>query len=191
MEKILHDRLVYEFLEAMDVDLAEEVRGGACEHCGNRLHRADFDRKPRGGPKEVMDRWIRRASFCCEKEGCRKRHTPPSVRFLGRKVYVGVVVVLVAAMMYGPNARRLAQLRDALGIDGRTLKRWRQWWLNAFVRKPFWKARRGRFMPVLDEAAMPFCLLDAFGATQRDGLIRLMEFLSPSTTDSRKEAAAM
>ena len=191
MEKILQDRLVYEFLEAVDADLAEGVRSSACEHCGSRLHRSDFERKPRGGPKEVMDRWDSRESFCCEKEGCRKRHTPPSVRFLGRKVYVGVVVVLVAAMMHGPKARRLAQLREALGIDGRTLKRWRQWWLDAFVRKPFWKARRGRFMPVLDEEAMPFCLLVAFKATRREGLIRLMEFLSPSTTDSRKEAAAM
>lgn len=191
MEKILHDRSVYEFLEAVDADLAEEVRAGVCEHCGGRLHRADFDRKPRGGPREVMDRWGRRESFCCEKEGCRKRSTPPSVRFLGRKVYVGVVVVLVAAMMHGPNARRQASLHEALGIDGRTLKRWRQWWLSAFVRKPFWKARRGRFMPVLDEAAMPFCLVDRFAATCGEGLIRLMEFLSPSTTDSGKEAVAM
>jgi hypothetical protein len=191
MEKILQDRLVYQFLETVDADLAEAVRCGCCVHCGGRLDRADFARKPRGGPKEFMDRWTSRESFCCDNEGCRKRHTPPSARFLGRKVYVGVVVVLAAAMMHGLDAWRLAKLHDALGIDGRTLKRWRQWWLSDFVRKPFWKAHRGRFMPVLDEAAMPFCLLDAFNATRREGLIRLMEFLSPITTQSGKEAAAM
>jgi hypothetical protein len=191
MEKLLRERLVYEFLEDVDVDLAEGQRSGGCEECGSRLHRADFGRKPRGGPKEVMDRWNKRHSFCCEKEGCRNRHTPPSVRFLGRKVYVGVVVVLVAAMMHGPNARRVTQLRDALGIDGRTLARWRQWWLRIFVEKPFWKASRGRFMPVLDEAAMPFCLVDTFKATRREGVIKLMEFLCPSTTDSGKGVVAM
>ena len=191
MEKILKDRRIYEFLEEVDGDLAEGVRTGGCEECGSRLHRADFGRKPRGGPKEVMERWDKRDSFCCEKEGCRKRHTPPSVRFLGRKVYVGVVVVLVAAMMHGPKARRVAQLREALGIDGRTLARWRQWWLTTFVQKSFWKARRGWFMPVLDEAAMPFCLVDTFKAMRREGLIKLLKFLSPSTTDSWKGVAAM
>ena len=44
-----------------------------------------------------------RLSFCCDRDGCRKRATPPSVRFLGRKVYLGAVVVLVAAMRQGPR----------------------------------------------------------------------------------------
>jgi len=138
-----------------------------------------------------MERWAKRHSFCCEKEGCRKRHTPRSVRFLGRKVYVGVVVVLVGAMMHGPNARRVAGLHDALGLDKRTLKRWRGWWLEVFVTTPFWKVRRSRFMPVLDEAVMPFCLVEAFEGEQKKGLIRLMKFLAPITVGSWKEAGAM
>ena len=191
MEKILRDRRLYQFLEKADEHRAEALRLQGCVVCGSRLHRADYDRKPRGGPGEVMDRWDKRHSFCCEKEGCRKRHTPCSVRFLGRKVYVGVVVVLVAAMMHGPNARRVAQLHAALGIDSRTLEHWRQWWLELFVCTPFWKARRGRFMPVLDEAVIPFCLVEAFNADNRTGLIKLMEFLSPITTDSWKGVVAM
>ena len=191
MEKIFADRRLYQFLEKADGEQAETVRLGGCERCGSRLHRADYDRKPRGGPAEVMERWDRRLSFCCEKEGCRKRHTPPSVRFLGRKVYVGVVVVLVAAMLHGPNARRVAQLHAALGVDSRTLKHWRQWWKALFVRTPFWKAHRSRFMPVLDEAVMPFCLVEAFGADNRAGVIKLMEFLAPISTTSWKEVAAM
>jgi hypothetical protein len=189
MERLLRDGRLRKLLEHGDEDLARECQEGGCGVCGGVLHSAKYERKPRG--LEGVEGWDRRHSFCCEKEGCRKRHTPPSLRFLGRKVYVGVVVVLVAAMMHGPNARRVAQLRDALGIDRRTLARWRQWWLNTFVQKPFWKARRGRFMPVLDEAAMPFCLVDAFKATRREGLIRLMEFLSASTTDCGKGVAVM
>ncbi|NLS97786.1 MAG: hypothetical protein GXX96_37065 [Planctomycetaceae bacterium] len=38
-----------------------------------------------------------------DRDGCRKRTTPLSVRFLGRKVYLGAVVVLVAAMRQGPS----------------------------------------------------------------------------------------
>jgi len=191
MEKLLNDERLYQYFERIDKDRAEVMRDVGCRICGSRLHRADYDRKPRGGPAAVVDRWDKRASFCCERDGCRKRHTPPSVRFLGRKVYVGVVVVLVAAMMHGPNARRVAHLRDALGIDPRTLKRWRQWWLETFVRTPFWKAWRGRFMPVVDEARMPFCLVERFDADNRAGVIKLMEFLAPVSTGTRKGVIAM
>jgi hypothetical protein len=191
VEKIFRDRRLYQFLEKTDADRAEAVRLQGCGVCGSRLHRADYDRKPRGGPGEVMDRWDKRHSFCCEKEGCRKRHTPPSVRFLGRKVYAGVVIVLVAAMMHGPNVRRVTAVHAAVGVDTRTLKHWRQWWKEIFVGSPFWKMQRSRFMPVLDEAVMPFCLVEAFDADNRAGLIKLLEFLSPITTDSWKEAVAM
>ena len=81
------------------------------------------DRKPRGGPP-----WEVRFSFCCAKEGCRRRHTPGSVRFLGRRVYAGLIVVLVSAMLHGLNPERVQRLRKVLGIDWRTLGRWRQWW---------------------------------------------------------------
>ncbi len=192
MEKILRDKKLYDFLDRVDINLAEQVRQKGCEHCKEgKLHRADYGRKPRGGPGEIQDEWNKRYSFCCSREGCRKRKTPPSVRFLGRKVYLGVVVVLAAAMMHGPNAKRKGKLHAALGIDVRTLQRWRQWWLEVFVRKPFWKAKRARFMPVLDETVMPYCLVKRFKVFGRAGLIRLMEFLAPITTDSAKGVAAM
>ncbi len=189
MEKILRDPRLYQLFEKVDVERAQAVRAARCKRCGGSLHQADYERKPRGGPAE--GRWDERYSFCCEKDGCRKRHTPPSVRFLGRKVYVGVVVVLVAAMMHGPNARRMATLQEALGIDARTLNRWRQWWLDVFVQTPFWKANRARFMPALNETLMPYCLVDSFHAQGREGLIKLMEFLSPITTKSGERLLVM
>ena len=191
MAMILRDPRIYQFLEKVDFDRAQSVRSARCRYCGGKLHQADYERKPRGGPSEVMDRWIMRHSFCCEREGCRKRHTPPSVRFLGRKVYAGIVVVLVGAMMHGPNARRLAILHEALGIDVRTLKRWRQWWLEVFVQTPFWKANRARFMPTLDDSQMPYCLVNLFRAQGREWLIKLMEYLSPITTTSGERMLAM
>jgi len=193
MRNILNTKKLYDWQEKIDKELAQKVSAGGCKHCEGVLHHADYERKPRGvkDGEEAIKHWDKRASFCCDQEGCRKRHTPPSVRFLGRKVYVGVVVVLVAAMMHGANARRISVLHEALGIDKRTLRRWRQWWLEVFVETPFWKANRARFMPVLKEALMPYCLVDAFGAKHREGLIKLMEFLSPITTTSAERMVAM
>ena len=54
-------------------------------------------------------------SFCCDREGCRKRVTPPSVRFLGRKVYLHAVIILVAAMRQGATPRRVHELSELFG----------------------------------------------------------------------------
>lgn len=186
MEKILQDQRLHEFLEQVDKDFAYEAQSSGCEHCGGVLHRGDFARKPRGGPS-----WDKRYSFCCSCEGCRKRKTPPSVRFLGRKVYVGVVVVLVSAMMHGANGQRLKRLMGVLPIDRRTLKRWRQWWTQIFVPSAFWKAQRSRFRRPIAEEALPFSLLESFSAQQMDGLVKLMKFISPVTTGSCTGALVM
>ena len=186
MEKLLRDRKLYVFLEEVDKDFASEAQSRRCEHCGAALHRGDYDRKPRGGPS-----WDRRYSFCCSRDGCRKRKTPPSVRFLGRKVYVGVIVVLVSAMIHGPNDKRLQGLQQELPVDRRTLKRWRQWWTEIFVQGAFWKGARGRFGRRIAEARMPLALVEAFGAQQIGGLVKLMRFLSPITTGPCRMGAGM
>lgn len=193
MRNILNTKKLYDWQEEIDKELAQKVGEEGCEYCEGVLHHADYERKPRGikAWEESIEDWGKRASFCCDQEGCRKRHTPPSVRFLGRKVYVGIIVVLVAAMMHGPNARRIATLHEVLGIDKRTLLRWRDWWLEDFVQTPFWKANRSRLMPVLDEALMPYCLVGSFNAEGREGVMKLMEFLSPITTRSGKGVVAM
>ena len=186
MEKILRDRRVYELLEEVDRDLALKAQAVGCEHCEGVLHRGDYARKPRGGPG-----WEKRHSFCCSREGCRKRKTPVSVRFLGRKVYVGVVVVLVSAMMHGLSEGRVKRLRQVLGIDRRTLLHWREWWRMGFVRGRFWRAEQGRLRRPILEEHMPLGLVEAFGAWQREGLLKLMKFLSPITTSSCKGVLAM
>lgn len=174
---------VYKVLEKCDADLAEKCRAGGCQKCGGRLDRSDYRRKPRGGPEEAekVETW--RDSFCCDVEGCRKRHTPPSVRFLGRKVYWTVVVVLMAAMMHGIKPARVEVLRERLGIDRQTLERWRTWWLTSFVESPFWKEARSRFiLPRPSHGTMPWSLCEAFGMSRLDRLLDLLRFLRPITT---------
>ena len=187
MEKLLTDGRLFKLLEKADDDLAEEAREEGCEYCGEeKLHCGDYKRQPRGVPG-----WDKRRSFNCAREGCRKRKTPPSVRFLGRKVYAGVVVVLVSAMMHGLKAKRVERLRQELGIDERTLKRWREWWLKDFVESGFWKVARGRFMPGLDEEVVPLSLVEKFGAERCSGMVSVLRFLSPITVPGGLEGRAM
>jgi hypothetical protein len=171
----LSDGKLWRYLERCDAHLAEDCRAAGCQHCGGTLHQANYTRKPRG---IGVNREMWRHSFCCAEEGCRKRHNPPSLRFLGRKVYLGMVVILLSAMRHGLSPRRMEMLRAKLSIDRRTLERWRRWWQEDFVRSDFWKVSRIRFMPVLCEATMPLPLCEAFQAERRDRLLNLLGFLS-------------
>ena len=91
---------------------------------------------------------------------------PPSVRYLGRRVYLGAVVVLVTAMLGGITATRAAQLREWLGVSVRTLKRWRAWWRETFVASVFWRGAQGRFMPPVAIEALPASLLERFAGDE-------------------------
>ena len=171
------------FLFSVDQDLAETARREGCP-CGGCLHRANYPRKPRGGPEDLPEQYCRRLSFCCDRDGCRKRVTPPSVRFLGRKVYLGAVVVLVAAMRQGPSPRRVRELSALFDADRRTIARWQVFWRDHFPRTPFWKVARARFVPTVNITALPRSLLEAFvhRHDDRKGWRNLLHFLLPITT---------
>ena len=111
--------------------------------------------------------------------------------FLGRRVYAGLVVVLVSAMLHGLKPERVKLLREALGIDRRTLERWRQWWLGRFVESSFWQEARARFMPPLCLKTMPLSLCESFEVERRDRLLELLKFLAPITTPAAWKALVM
>jgi hypothetical protein len=170
------------FLFSVDQDLARMAREKACP-CGGRLHRANYPRKPRGA-EGLPEDYRYRFSFCCERDGCRKRVTPPSVRFLGRKVYLFAVVVLVSAMRQGPSPRRVRELSQLFGADRRTIARWQVFWREHFPQTPFWKSARGRLPATADIVLVPWSFLQAFLGSgdpcQQWG--QLLRFLSPITT---------
>jgi hypothetical protein len=156
----------------------ELARSGGCPGCGGRLDRADYPRKPRGelGAAEAV--FGKRFSLCCSRDGCRQRRTPPSVRFLGRRVYVGALVVLasVAWVMLGdPGARS-----RVLGAPRRTVRRWIEWWQGGFIATDFWKTARARLMPPVIESELPASLLARFDAAA--SLEQILLFVRPITT---------
>jgi hypothetical protein len=177
----LRDSSFWLFLFAIDQDLAESTRKEAC-FCGGRLHSANYPRKPRGGPDDLPDSCCSKLSFCCDRDGCRKRTTPPSVRFLGPKVYFAAVVILVTAMRQGPTPRGARTLSELFGADRRTIARWQVFWSEHFPATAFWKSMRGRFVPAVHIDSLPRSLLDAYlqhADGERQSWERLLRFLSP------------
>lgn len=185
---VLSDSTFFATLTRIDHDLAEHVRAAGCA-CGGRLDSARYPRKPRGGPAGLGPEYEWRLSFCCARDGCRRRTTPPSVRYLGRRVYLGVVVVLVSAMTHGLSVRRVAELHAHLGVGLRTLRRWRRWWQQSFLESRLWRGARGRFVPPVDEERLPASLLERLGAEASAAVLRALVLFAPITT--RSGAGAM
>ncbi len=188
-QKLLGDARFFRLLLLYDEDLAAIARAGGCLVCGGPVHRARYPRKPRGGPSDLGAAYDRRESFCCAKDGCRKRLTPPSLRFLGRKVYLGAVVVLISAMMHGASAKRLKRLRATIGASRYTIERWRAWWRTTFAESAWWKGMRGRFSPPVATSALPNALLARFVGDAEERLVALLRFLAPLTTTAASPLA--
>jgi hypothetical protein len=170
----------WSFLFAIDQDLAETARKNGCS-CGGRLHRADYVRKPRGTPLQLPEPQTVRLSFCCDRDGCRKRATPPSVRFLGPKVYLGAVVIVISTMRQGPTPRRVRELSEHFGADHRTIARWQVFWRELVPLTPFWKLARARLEPLFKIASLPYSVVAAFidDSNSEASWSRLLRFLSP------------
>jgi hypothetical protein len=180
-QKVLRDARFHAFLLERDREIAAEVRGQGCVECAGVLHSANFARKPRGGPAGLLPEADLRFSLCCAEDGCRTRHTPPSLRFLGRKVYLGVVVVVVSAMHHGATAARMRKLRDLLGVSRRTIERWRAWWRETFAESPFWRIASAAFMPPVEVRRLPASLLERFSGGDEARVVALLRLLSPIT----------
>jgi hypothetical protein len=181
IQNVLRDTRFYELLLGFDRQIADAAHADRCQKCGAALHWGSYERKPRGVPAGLRSEHLRRFSLCCAADGCRKRETPGSLRFLGRKVFLGAMVVLISAMQSGLNPARMKRLKVLVGVSRRTVMRWRDWWRTVFTESPFWRAHRA-LAPVASTADLPASLLQSFdGAIERQ-LISLLRFLAPITT---------
>ena len=178
---LLQDPKFFVLLLQIDEALASESRSAGCS-CGGILHRANYPRKPRACPESVRMDFESRFSFCCNQ--CRKRTTSVSVRFLGRRVYPGLAVVLMSAGR-AHTTSIIAQLSETLNIPMRTIYRWRQWWRELFPITPLWQAACARFMPPVDLRLLPASLIGRFVGPAIEAMQRLLIFLSPLTVKFR------
>lgn len=178
-------------LAEIDAVSAKQVKAAGCADCGGPLDRADYDRKPRGDLGEAAGSYARRTSFCCRRDGCRHRATPPSLRFLGRKVYVAVVVVVASIVGRERGLVGRGAPRRVAGVPVRTVRRWQSWWSVAFALTSFWKEAKGFFATPVDETALPGSLLERLGVPSATTLTRLLRLIAPVTTESVRAAIAM
>ncbi len=180
--KILRSVSFFVLLRRLDLDLAALAQAERCVLCDGPLHASRYPRKLRGVSDEISARFTKRESFCCARDGCRKRTTPPSVVFFGRRFYAAGMVLLVSALSAGASERRLARLKRLCGIDRRTLLRWREWWDESFPASDFFAAEGDRFIPPLDRGRLPRALLARFIGKGADRLLSALLFLSPLST---------
>ena len=150
--------------------------------CALRLDRPPFERAARSRPKNSQA-----LSLCCAV--CRKRATSLSVRFLGRRVYLALAVVLVSGSRGGSTATG-ARLGAELGVARQTLKRWQSWWTEQFPLTPLWRTTCARFMPPADVLGFPDTLLERFEGSPTDSLMRFLVLLSPVTLRGGSVAVA-
>ena len=185
---LLADASFHDLLLTIDRDLAEACRAGVCVACGGRLHSAPYPRKPRGRTCRLGPEHDQRFSFCCAVDGCRSRATPASLRFLGRRVYVAAIVVLIAILQHGATDARMARLAEVVSVDRRTVARWRTWWRDTFTTTPFWRIARAGFMPPADHDKLPASLIERFTGDGAGPLVRMLRFLGPVTGGARMQA---
>ena len=184
-QDFLNEASFYTFLSLIDQKIATEVQAGGCPHCGGKLHSARYPRKPRGLRGQLDDSYSTRLSFCCAEDDCRRWTTPPSVRFLGRKVYVGVVIILITALEHGLSPRRRKQLIETLDIWPQTIARWKSWWRTVFSESRCWQAIRGYLVPPVNTYQLPGAWLGRLkGEDLRQRLCHLLRSLSAITTTS-------
>lgn len=178
-------RRFFRLLQEIDLDECRRVQALGCPECGGPLDRNDHARKPRGLPFQHFDGGRRRLNLCCRD--CRAHNMPESVVYLGRRVYVGVVLVLASILASGLTPRRLARVQAHLGVSAQTVRRWRQWWQTGFVESRFWAERRGLFLPPVALMDLPNDLVGRFvrgaGAAR---LLSFLRFLSPLTVTRRE-----
>jgi len=176
---VLEDPRSYRFLCVVDSDLAAEVQSAGCQQCGATLHSARYPRRIQGIAMRPEATHDYRESFCCARDGCRRRATPPSVRFLGRKRYLSAVVLLVSAARYGARATHVLALQRTYGISRSTLARWQRWWRETVPQTSFWMAARVRLMPPVDPARIPAELVRRFEASAAtEKLLAALRFIA-------------
>jgi hypothetical protein len=197
MHKRSVDGELFALLTEWDAQIARAVSMAGCRHCGGPLYQSNYQRKPRGGLLATDgEAFNLRHSLCCGQEGCRKRALPPSLRFLGRRVYLEIVVVL--ASVWAMVARTVEEAVAGTGVPERTLSRWGCWWRGVFPLSATWSELRARFVPPPPaEDELPNSLVqrverEVAGATNRPTeavLFWIARSLAPTTTASVVDGA--
>lgn len=113
------------------------------------------------------------------------------MRYLGRKVYVGAVVIVASAVGGAALAAGLRPPRRIEGVLARTVGRWLTWWQTVFALGPFWREAKAFFATPVEIAPLPASLLARFGRAGAASVETLLRFIAPVTTESVRARISM
>ena len=166
------DSNFFHLLDTEDARVAAAVKAAGCPDCGGRLDQANYPRKPRGGDLGAAGEIFElRRSLCCARDGCRHRRTPPSLVFLGRRVYLAITVVMTTWRSV-----------TVTSPPRRTVARWRAW--LAALRDTWWTEIRGRLWPAVEPGeVLPAVLIDRLlpRLSLADALVMTLRMLTPAS----------
>jgi hypothetical protein len=169
-------------LMRFDEAVMRRVAASGCPLCDGPLHRSDYDRKPRGALiAPAGEEFVRRFSLCCGHEGCRRRATPPSLRFLGRRVYLAIVVIVASVVAL--TVRAAGEIRGQTGVPVRTTRRWLGWWQGPFLSTEVFVSICARLIGV-DVGRVPASIVGRLPGTGTQRARTMLELLAPLTTGS-------
>ena len=94
---------------------------------------------------------------------------PPSVLFLGRRVYWAPVLLVVTALRQGRDrGYTIEKLKALFGVTRPTLTRWLSYFRQIFPCSQSWRRLSGRLMPPVNERELPRGLIERFVQTRGD-----------------------
>lgn len=136
------------FLLLLDREQAQNLWGKTCPHCGEGvLYWGCWKKKVRCPTSAPLPQGFEvQFSLCCSAKDCRKRVTPPSIRFPEGSPNLAVVVILARIFACGPSQKRISELKCLLKVDERTIRRWLARWRRVESESPWWKKIEGSLL---------------------------------------------
>jgi hypothetical protein len=182
LSELLEKASLFHILHRIDTDLCKKLHQKGCPHCGGPLHQANYERKPRGGPKNIPDEYLIRQSLCCGRPECRRRALPQSCLFMGRRVYWGCVILVVITLKQNrPHSASARRIQEMFGISRQTLKRWIEYFRDEFPESMQWQRLRGRLASTVSNNKLPAELVHYFlknFQSPQQALIGCLQFLA-------------
>lgn len=178
---LLLNTIFYNSLFALDLQIAHQYQQSHCPFCGGKLHQAHYWRRPLGVPIDVCEDYRLRFSYCCANEGCRKRLTTPSMRFVSRKQYSSVIILVIFMLKSKTDESKVEELNRLLdtSLSVETLRRWRCYWVNKVTQSHTFT--RAAFTHEI-ALSMPSSLLSKFKKNAEQSLELALKWLLPLTT---------
>ena len=178
---LLLNTIFYNSLLALDLLIANQYQQSHCPSCGGKLHQAHYRRSPIGVPIGVCDNYWLRFSYCCATDGCRKRLTTPSMRFLSQKQYSSVIILVIFMLKSKTDESKVEELNQLINssLSVETVRRWRHYWVNKVTQShTFIRAA----LTHKESLSMPSSLLAKFKKNAEQSLELALKWLLPLTT---------